>query len=166
MKNLKIVAFLILFLNACTQDKKPLSAPDAKSSKPSVDKQKESLDTPLLDIPWSAVSDSSGNNFTMKRTSVNDSITLTPDNVLKSINNRYPDVQAIYERSNQDTILIKIPNATYLTQQIGTSGAQMYFAESTYSLTEIKDVKYVKFIFKEGDHASPRTFSRKSFEKK
>jgi hypothetical protein len=42
-------------------------------------------------------------------------------------------------------------------------GAKIYMMESTYSFTELPNVKFVKFIFREGDHASPGVFTRKDF---
>ncbi len=154
-------------ISACNPDRKPISKTTTPLAKSSAKKPIENNNNqPLMDIPWSAVSDSSGNNFSMKKSAANDTITLTRQNVINSLNMRYPDIQASFSGSRNDTITIAIPDATSLTQQSGTSGANIYFAESTYSLTEIKGVRYVKFLFEEGDHASPKTFSRASFQNK
>jgi hypothetical protein len=37
-------------------------------------------------------------------------------------------------------------------------------ASTTYSLTELKGIKYVNYTMQAGDHVSPGTYSRKSFE--
>ena len=63
----------------------------------------------------------------------------------------------------QHTANIEIVNDQYLTQDMGSSGAQDYLAEVTYTLTENPGIKSVNFIFPAGDHAMPGTYSRESF---
>lgn len=58
---------------------------------------------------------------------------------------------------------VEIISAEYLTQRMGTSGAQNYLAAATYSLTETPGVQKVDFIFPEGDHAAPGLYTRESF---
>jgi len=59
---------------------------------------------------------------------------------------------------------VEIISAEYLTQRMGTSGAQNYLAAATYSLTEANGVRGVDFIFPEGDHAAPGVYNRESFK--
>ena len=59
---------------------------------------------------------------------------------------------------------VEIINAEYLTQRMGTSGAQNYLAATTYSLTEAPGVRVVDFIFPAGDHAAPGVYTRESFK--
>jgi len=59
---------------------------------------------------------------------------------------------------------VEIINAEYLTQRMGTSGAQNYLAAATYSLTETPGVRGVDFIFPVGDHAAPGVYTRESFK--
>ena len=63
-----------------------------------------------------------------------------------------------------DTIYLSIPDAEYLTQQMGSSGPINYFATVVYNLTEISGIKFVNFDFDLGDHASPGVYSRESFK--
>ncbi len=58
---------------------------------------------------------------------------------------------------------IEIINAGYLTERMGTSGAQNYLAATTYSLTETPGVRGVDFIFPAGEHAAPGVYTRASF---
>jgi hypothetical protein len=58
---------------------------------------------------------------------------------------------------------IEIQNDKYLTEGMGSSGAQDYLAEVTYTLTENPGIKSVNFIFTEGEHAMPGLYSRESF---
>jgi hypothetical protein len=58
---------------------------------------------------------------------------------------------------------IDIENDQYLTQKMGSSGAQDYLASVTYTLTENPGIKAVNFRFHEGDHAMPGIYTRESF---
>ena len=62
-----------------------------------------------------------------------------------------------------DTASVEVINAEYLTQRMGSSGAQAYLASVTFTLTENPQIKKVNFIFEEGDHAMPGTYSREDF---
>jgi len=58
---------------------------------------------------------------------------------------------------------VEIINAGYLTQRMGSSGAQDYLASVTYTLTENSQIKKVNFIFEVGDHAVPGVYTRETF---
>ena len=79
------------------------------------------------------------------------------------LNSQYPEVVLRLIKISGDTVFVKIPKSDYLARQMGTSGSEAYLAEATYNLTEIKDIDFVDFKFKEGDHAQPGTFSRTDF---
>jgi hypothetical protein len=59
---------------------------------------------------------------------------------------------------------VEVINAEYLTQRMGSSGAQAYLASVTFTLTENPQIKEVKFIFEGGDHAMPGTYTRQDFK--
>lgn len=84
--------------------------------------------------------------------------------IIQFMNGKYINVQMQYVKTSGDTIYIAIPEATYLTQQMGSSGPQTYFAEAVYNLTEIPGMYYVNFDFEEGDHAAPAVLDRNSFK--
>jgi hypothetical protein len=58
---------------------------------------------------------------------------------------------------------VEVLNAEHLTQGMGTTGAFGYLAAATFTLTEIRGVEKVEFVFEEGDHASPGVYTRKRF---
>ncbi|MDH4162530.1 MAG: hypothetical protein OEW15_07550 [Nitrospirota bacterium] len=58
---------------------------------------------------------------------------------------------------------VEIINSGYLTERMGTSGAQGYLAAATYTLTESPSIKAVEFIFAAGEHAMPGIYSRETF---
>ena len=62
-----------------------------------------------------------------------------------------------------DEASVEVVNAEYLTEKMGSSGAQAYLASVTFTLTEDPRIKKVKFFFQEGDHAMPGTYTRKDF---
>ncbi len=90
--------------------------------------------------------------------------TLTYSKLIKGINDKYLDkVYLEFVKISYDTIFVKIKNSDYLTQQMGTCGADQYMISTTFTLTELNDLKYVNFDFEYGDHASPGTYSRKYY---
>jgi hypothetical protein len=67
---------------------------------------------------------------------------------------------------NGDTAHIEVINAGYLTQRMGSTGAEQFLAIATFTLTECDNIRYVNFIFEEGDHAIPGYYSRRTFSER
>lgn len=86
------------------------------------------------------------------------------DDIVAAINEKYPDIKLDLVKAGNDTISLKIDDATQLTQGMGSAGAESYLAELTYSLTELKGVKAVRLDFEEGDHAMPGVYTRDDFK--
>lgn len=86
------------------------------------------------------------------------------DSVIAFLNTKYPNVQLAFVRTSHDTLFTRIPESTYLTQQMGSTGPTYFFGEAVYNLTEIPGIRYVNFDFEEGDHALPGTRSRETME--
>ena len=86
------------------------------------------------------------------------------DDIVAAINKKYPDIKLDLVKAGNDTISLKIDDATQLTQGMGSAGAESYLAELTYSLTELKGVKAVRLDFEEGDHAMPGVYTRDDFK--
>lgn len=83
--------------------------------------------------------------------------------VINSLNAQYPEIQLINPVMGHDTLIMKIPNSDYLTNQIGSSGAAQYLAQAIINLTSVPGVKYVKLNFVMGSHASPGVWDRSDF---
>jgi hypothetical protein len=111
----------------------------------------------------SGMNDSTG-KIEMKKVPSNDS--LSTQSVIDFLNKDNPNVKLELVKTSNDTIFLKIAEATYLTQQMGSSGPELYLAEVVYNLTELPGIKQVTLDFEEGDHASPGTFNRDSFKEK
>lgn len=101
--------------------------------------------------------------FVMKKDSPVSEDSLNTGFMLKRLNDLYPEIKLLYVKSSNDSIFLKVDKSNYLTRQMGSTGAEAYLAEVTYNLTEVKGVNYVDIRFREGDHASPGTYSRTSF---
>ncbi|MFH0761096.1 MAG: hypothetical protein V2A67_06300 [Bacteroidota bacterium] len=90
--------------------------------------------------------------------------TLTSEKLIDLINTEYNDqVHIDFSRIAGDTIFIVIKNPDYMTQQMGSSGADAFMISTTFTLTELPGIEYVNFDFQEGDHAAPGTYSRKQY---
>jgi hypothetical protein len=63
-----------------------------------------------------------------------------------------------------DTVYLTVINSSYLTQSMGTAGAEDYIVKSGVSLLEIDGINYVDFDFAMGDHAYPGTFSKAGYQ--
>jgi len=64
----------------------------------------------------------------------------------------------------QDQVVnVEVINATHLTQRMSTTGAEVFLAVATFTLTKHENIKFVNLIFQEGDHAAPGLYSRKQF---
>jgi len=80
--------------------------------------------------------------------------------IKEQLNFTYPTVQISRIEEKQEVIDVYIQDANYLTQQMGSYGADEYLLHTVYAFTSLAGVETVRFHFKEGDHAEPRAYSR------
>jgi hypothetical protein len=118
-----------------------------------------------LDVPWNAVYNDSTKLLEIKKNPVAHPGNLSEQDIIDALNLKYPQIkiEAVLREGNKAIVSIK--DATYLTQELGSTGAQAFLAEATYSLTEVEGIEAVEFRFEPGDHATPGIFTRSSFEK-
>lgn len=149
---MKSILFITICLGLAT------SCSNEKDGEKEVGQPEEVIST----LMWEAqMNDSTGKMvLTQEKPVVID--TLTPEAVIRYLNDLYPNVQLQFQRQSGDTLFLSIPDARYLTQQMGSTGPVYYFATAVYNLTEVEGIQHVRFDFAEGDHASPQTFSRAS----
>ncbi len=113
---------------------------------------------------WQATLNDSTGKLEMKKLEMIGPDSLSPQAVVNFLNSSNPTITLTFLKTSGDTVFVKIPDATYLTQQMGSSGPLAYFASAVYNLTEIPGIRYANFDFEEGDHAQPGTFTRESFK--
>jgi hypothetical protein len=65
----------------------------------------------------------------------------------------------------ENVVTVEVINSEYLTQRMGSTGADEFMAAATFTLTEYDHIKSVNFIFAAGDHATPGLYSRGYFLK-
>ena len=168
---MKVIRFFLslllplLIISAC-QNEKPVQEKDVDS------KQSGSEEVPLagsesektLDVPWIAIFNDSTKLLEIKKNPVAYTGNLNEQDIIDALNLKYPQIRIEAISRQGDTAQVKIADATYLTQEMGSAGARAYLAEATYSLTEIEGIAAVDFRFVAGDHAMPGVLTRRSFE--
>ncbi len=112
---------------------------------------------------WSYDYDTTIQDFRLTRLRTVDSDTLNVATVFSILNNTWPNINLVHQKTSNDTIFIYIPSSEYLTQQMGSTGPVQFFVAATYSLTELEGIRYVYYQFQPGDHAEPGVYSRESF---
>ncbi len=87
----------------------------------------------------------------------------TPNQWIDFLNSQNEKVHLEFLKHSSDTLFVSIPESNFLTQQMGSTGADGYLSVATFTLTESENVNYVQFDFEEGDHAFPGTYSRQFY---
>jgi hypothetical protein len=158
------IFLLAITVSACNRDGKQVE--NTKDSSKVMHYSLKDKPAQLSDVPWAAKLDSNSQKISMQKSDMVKNEDLDINNVAEAINRKYPEIHIASQNQRNDTVYVNIPNATYLTQQSGNMGSEIFMAETTYSFTEIPGVKFVNFNFKEGDHATPGTFKREDFNLK
>jgi hypothetical protein len=91
-----------------------------------------------------------------------DSVTV-PQALVNGVNKTYSEIKMSFDRMSGDTLYVNIPDAVWLTDRAGNSGAEQYLSFAALNLLETKGVQHVYINFTAGVHARPATWSRKDF---
>lgn len=161
-----LLIILMFFLMGCSGNNDSKTAPPTPET--AVDQaETDSLenDQTIVNIPslWSV--EVQADNSEKLQQPEDQHVTFTPEGLISALNESYPEVHLNLQKISHDTAFISIPQSTYLTDEAGSTGAYNYMAMAVYNITELKNVKYVKFTFNAGDHAAPGTFSRDDFKR-
>ena len=161
MKNCFFLIGIIIVIISCNtkQTDKTVNKTDSTGVVLKSDTGSVTTDTHYF---WSAEWDTK-KGMLMKRTTPINSDSLTTTNIINKLNELYPEIRLHFIRVSNDSIFVNINKSNFLTQQIGSSGAEAYLAEVTYDLTELEGINFVEIRFKEGDHATPGTYTRLGF---
>jgi len=90
--------------------------------------------------------------------------TMSAQGIIQLINNNYDSIHLEFVKISHDTIYVHIPNSEMLSERIGSTGAEMFMAGTTFSLTELKGIHFVNYDFVEGEHAAPGVYDRSYFK--
>jgi len=157
MRN-NLLIFGILFIISCNNE-----APAEKENVEDTILTDSEVSTDRL-LPWVSDFDTVKNEFYLKRQRTVNPDSLKAENLITDLNAEWENIKLVLVKISNDTLYVSIPDSDFLGQQMGSAGAQAYMASTTYNLTELKGIKYVNYNMQAGDHVSPGTFSRKSFE--
>lgn len=158
MKNFIAIFIIVTLLSACGNNKADQPGADA--------------DTTIIaetHYIWQSTLNDSTGKLEMVPAEVVSNDSLQPKIVVDLINKTYTEtdyyskVRLAFIKTSGDTVYVKIPDATYLTQQMGSTGPTMFLSGVVYTITGLPGINYVNFDFDEGDHAGPGTYSRESF---
>ena len=166
VKHLFLSLLLPMILISSCQNEKPAQEQDLNTEESGTGAEPmagpESEKT--LDVPWIAMFNDSTKLLEIKKNPVAHPGNLNEQDIIDALNLKYPQIKIEAVSRQGNTAIVKIADATYLTQDMGSAGARAYLAEATYSLTEIEGIAAVDFRFEAGDHAMPGVLSRRSFE--
>ena len=118
----------------------------------------------ITDFYWHTYFDTILNKDYIIRGKMLDSISRSPDELINILNRRKSKCKIEYLKFSNDTLIIKILDDEYLTEQMGTSGAECYLAETIFTLTENDLIKFVRIEMDFGSHASPGLYTRDNFK--
>lgn len=168
--NITTIAFICFTIFSCTSNENKNEKPEAlppksidtlTSSSNSSDSVKTIINRPMI---WT-VDDVNTETGKLKKPENIRLDTLSSSHLIQLINNNFPDIHIDLVKISHDTMYVKIPDSKKLTQGIGNTGAEDYMASATFTLTEFKNIKFISFDMKEGDHAGPGVFSREDFKR-
>ena len=92
-------------------------------------------------------------------------VILNVDSLIKGLNELNENIVLEKIKMSGDTIYTEVKDSEYLTEALGTTGAEMYLADVVLNLTEIPGIKFVNISLKEGSHMQPGTWSSNNFSK-
>ena len=147
----------IILLNSCQSD--PGKPPERKAASDNADAGQKTLV-----LPWTVEMNESTQLMEIRKNPAADISNLSPRDMVDALNIKYPKTKLEWVKQEGNKAFVKIVDATFLTQESGSEGAQAYLAEATFALTELEGITAVDFSFKEGDHAAPGTYTRDNFK--
>lgn len=158
---------LTLLISACstsTQVQKEKTNPDSASTNLNTEvtprQDNQTLYSPT-DAIWEYSYDTLIKDFALVQLRKIDKDTITGNKLETIINGTWPQVQIQFLKTSGDTAFVFIKNSDFLTQKMGTSGADAFMISTTYTFTELSEIQYVSYFFEAGEHASPGVYSRK-----
>lgn len=119
----------------------------------------------ITKLYWYSDFDSVQNKEFLIKGKLLDSLSQSPNELVRILNRRQSKCKIECINILADTIIIRILDEEYLTEQMGTTGADCFMAETVYTLTENELIKFVRFEMDYGSHAGPGLYSRKDYER-
>lgn len=159
MKKLYYVVLLLVFF-ACQQQKEDEVAPVTVPITETI------IDSPQLNnkevelYVWKNDAD-----YTRRKNPEVNTAIVNTDSLIKGLNQLYENVYLQKDKLSNDTLYTFIKDSNFLSNQMGSTGAEIYVADVIMNLTEVPGIKYVHIEMEEGSHMQPGTWSRNNFAK-
>lgn len=153
-----LITLLFLFLISCKN-----SSTDAGENEDTLIEESDSVLLTADKLPWIAEYDTVKGEFALKKQRIV-AETETAQKLITDINDAWENVKLVFQKISHDTLYVAIPQSEFLTERMGSSGSAEYMTTTTYILTELKNIKFVNYSFKEGEHLSPGVFDRTDFK--
>ncbi len=163
MKYFIPVLSMVVFFSACRNADEKENSGDVKTNKPlsiTIEPEAAAADMHYL---WQAEFEDMSGKLRMNKVKPLPNDSLNSGFIINHLNVSYPEIQLALDKISNDTIFVRINKSKYLTEQLGSTGADIYMTEVTYDLCELNNINYVNFEFKGGDHAAPGTYSKTDF---
>ena len=161
------MALAVCLVAACnSNNNEPVKTPpeeevtDTVSTEPSADSMRTIVNRSMI---WT-VQPQDSSRQKLKAPDSTQIKTMSSAQLIDLLNQSYPEIHLDFIKISHDTIYVKIPNSNRLTNELGNTGADNYLASATFTLTELKNIKYVNIDMKAGDHAEPGVYSRDDFK--
>lgn len=166
-KYLFLTLSLFILLNSCVSDSQQ-SDQDQDSAvvidSASIVDTTSGIDLTPPALPFVVIFNEETERFDIVENTENQDFTPNGNGYIEALNSKYPEINIRMGDRRQDTLDVFIDDATYLTQSIGSAGANSYLAEATYAFTTLDSVNVVNFNFDTGDHATSGPYTRAFFK--
>lgn len=164
MKTTLISLGLVFLIISCTRRQQDNRATDDTDEKMEFGSESSAVYDPT-EVIWIYDYNQQTEEYEATQLRPVDKETLTGETLEQIINKAWPGVQIKFVRTSNDTAYISIADSKVLTQQMGSAGAESFMISTTFSFSELKDIHFVSFDFKEGDHGVPGVYNRNSWDK-
>lgn len=162
MKKTLCIIWIASFMACNTKEKEPTNIPDQDSETDSVvvEETKLSFNPESKLYVWKSSPD-----YTKAKNPEFSNNLLNADSLIKGLNELNENVLLEKIKISGDTIYTEIKNSQFLTESLGSTGAEMYVADVVLNLTEVPGIKYVNIQLVEGSHMQPGTWAKDNFKK-
>lgn len=156
MKNISVFFLLLLAIVACNNSQETPSAKE-DNTLPAADSNL-ALQPEIELYIWKV----NAENCRQKNPAYTPAL-LQVDTLIKGINQMHEGVLLQKIKQGHDTLYTVIPHSGHLTEEMGSTGAELYVADVVLNLTELPGVKYVHIQMEEGSHAQTGTWQKEDF---
>lgn len=160
VKFLLITCSTLILLNGCISD----SSENKDGVTDTLSTQSKEVDNERVQLPYEVNYNEETARFSIVENPEAGTSSLSSEKLVTALKNKYPEISLHVGDRRNDTLDVYIDDAAYLTQSIGTAGANAYMAEATFAFTALDSIQTVNFIFEAGDHASPGAYQRSDFD--